>query len=395
MSRSVLVLEPFCGGSHAAFWNGWKRESAHAIQLVGLPAVHWKWRSRHASFTFAQRCQQLIEAGNRFDVVVCSEMLCIPTWRGFVGTPLNELPIVAYFHENQFTYPLSDGQTRDYHYAYDNVLTAIAADEIWFNSAYHRDEFAHAAITWLKRMPDYGHLDVFQAAAQRAKIHPPGISPPAQLATAFSTERKAPHQTDATNSCTGPVDRPLNIGWVARWEHDKRPDQFVWVIERLLEKQCDFRLILLGQQFARRPPELDALLQLAGERILHCGYAASTTEYWQWLQQIDVVISTADHEFFGIGIAEAIYAGAYPLLPNRLVYPELLELMHHPNRRQHLYDSMDQLVNELLDIIQAFSARTWPHHAEQQECDVQRLTWARLAQAYDGAIETIVAARSD
>jgi len=33
-------------------------------------------------------------------------------------------------------------------------------------------------------------------------------------------------------------------------------------------------------------------------------------------------VSTAQHEFFGLAVVEAIAAGAFPVLPNRLVYPE-------------------------------------------------------------------------
>ena len=37
-------------------------------------------------------------------------------------------------------------------------------------------------------------------------------------------------------------------------------------------------------------------------------------------------VSTATHEFFGLAAAEAIATGLYPLLPERLAYPELLSV---------------------------------------------------------------------
>ena len=47
------------------------------------------------------------------------------------------------------------------------------------------------------------------------------------------------------------------------------------------------------------------------------------SEYTEILGQVDIVVSTSNHEFFGISMLEATLSGAYPLVPNRLVYPEI------------------------------------------------------------------------
>ena len=36
-------------------------------------------------------------------------------------------------------------------------------------------------------------------------------------------------------------------------------------------------------------------------------------------------VSTARHEFYGLAVREAIAAGCHPLLPRRVVYPELAD----------------------------------------------------------------------
>ena len=54
------------------------------------------------------------------------------------------------------------------------------------------------------------------------------------------------------------------------------------------------------------------------------GYVESKGEYWKWLAKADWVLSTADHEFFGIAVVEALFAGCLPWLPEKLSYPELL-----------------------------------------------------------------------
>lgn len=77
-----------------------------------------------------------------------------------------------------------------------------------------------------------------------------------------------------------------------------------------------------------------------GDRLLHSDHMP-TDSYWDIISKADVVVSTAQHEFFGVAMyvllcrivfmfiyrMEASYVGCYPLCPNRLVYPELYPSM--------------------------------------------------------------------
>jgi glycosyltransferase involved in cell wall biosynthesis len=58
-------------------------------------------------------------------------------------------------------------------------------------------------------------------------------------------------------------------------------------------------------------------------KISHFGYVENRDDYYKMLVQGDIVVSTARHEFFGISIVEAVRAGCFPVVPKRLVYPEL------------------------------------------------------------------------
>ena len=112
---------------------------------------------------------------------------------------------------------------------------------------------------------------------------------------------------------------------------------FEKVIALLVERGLPFQLILLGQQFRQSHPSFESIKRIAGARVVHADFAANAVDYWNRLRQIDVVVSTADHEFFGIGIVEAIAAGATPLLPRRLAYPEVLQLEQYPERDVFFY----------------------------------------------------------
>ena len=70
----------------------------------------------------------------------------------------------------------------------------------------------------------------------------------------------------------------------------------------------------------------------------------SKEEYYDLLGRAKVVVSYALQENFGFGVGEAAYLGCTPVVPNRLVYPELYD-------KKHLFDSFEEsvaLVNKAL-----------------------------------------------
>ncbi len=96
------------------------------------------------------------------------------------------------------------------------------------------------------------------------------------------------------------------------------------MVERLAARGLEFRLALLGESFARTPSAFEAARQRLGGRVAQYGYLPRRADYAAWLRRGDIVVSTARHDFFGAAVAEAVYCGCLPILPNRLAYPQFV-----------------------------------------------------------------------
>lgn len=342
----VLGLEAYYGGSHKAFIDGWIEHSRHDWTLLTLPANKWKWRMRHAAITFADEVKARADQGERWDAVFCSDMLNLAESLGLAGPALGRATSCVYFHENQLTYPVRFESERDYQFGVTNMTTALAATAVWFNSKFHRDEFLGALGRFLKKMPDHQPTDVIERIRAKSAVYPPGINkPPAPKA------RKA---------------GPIRILWAARWEHDKNPQDFFEALKRLKAQGTDFRLSVIGPRFREVPEVFAWAKDFFADHIDLWGYQQEPADYAAVLGEADVIVSTAKHEFFGLSVAEAIAAGAFPLLPRRLSYPELLESVETKSPDEFFYDgSIEDLARRLTQAAKLVeTGELWPPNTQ-------------------------------
>lgn len=302
---NILAIEPYYDGSHKAFIDGFIANSKHNWTLLTMPARKWKWRMRGAAIEMARQANELIATGQSFDAVFTCDMMSLTDFTALAAAEISSLPKIVYFHENQITYPCRVVDERDYQFAITNITTALAANSVWFNSEYHKDDFLGEAKKILRKMPDFKCLDVLETIKEKSHIITPC--------------------TDKHESKLPVKDGSLKIVWAARWEHDKNPEDFFTAMSLLKEQGLDFRLSVTGQSFRDMPEVFSRAKDEFADYIDNWGFLETPAHYHKMLADSDVFVSTAIHEFFGISAVEAAAAGCCVMVPKRLAYPEVFK----------------------------------------------------------------------
>lgn len=372
----ILALEPYYGGSHKAFIDAWRKRSKHDWTLLTLPPFKWKWRMRHSAITFAEQVKALSADSRQWDILFCSDMLNLAEFSALAPPAISVLPSIVYFHENQLTYPVRFESERDYQFVLTNMTTALAADSVWFNSAFHRDSFLDALAKFLKRMPDYQPLESVNQIRAKSQVHPQGIEP-------------INRNNDPKNNANEPQTPILRILWAARWEHDKNPEDFFEALKILKNRNIKFKISVIGPQFRDIPQVFGWAEKYFADEIENWGYQAKRADYEAVLKQSDIVVSTAAHEFFGVSIVEAVGAGVYPVLPKRLSYPEIFSLADGEKVEEFFYDGgVNTLADKLTELAKrAEKGDLWAENSEKGIRMVRRFEWDNLAAVLDRAVE--------
>ena len=304
---NILAFESFDGGSHKQFRKTLTKYSAHEWVWITRPARSWKWR-------MAISAQEMVDAvfaqGIAMpDVIFCTSLTDVAALRSALPKEWRTLPVVLYMHENQVAYPTHDA--RDASFAFTNLQSVLTADFAIFNSKWNLDSFVAGIESLLNKSWDTTLKDIGNRIRANATVAwVPVEMPPEDL--------RALHNTD-----NGGRSLATRIVWPHRWEHDKGPELLLKLAREHTTKQ-NLRWIILGEQFSEIPESLKLFQDEFQDHIDHMGYVASKKEYWKWLVKADWVLSTADHEFFGIAVVEALFAGCLPWLPEKLSYRELL-----------------------------------------------------------------------
>jgi glycosyltransferase involved in cell wall biosynthesis len=298
----ILAFESFDGGSHLQFRETLTKYSAHDWSWITRPARGWKWRMATSALEMAS--EAISRDLQTPDCLFTTSLTDAAALRASLPNGWRDIPLVLYMHENQIAYPTRD--KRDSSFAFTNLQSVLTADLTIFNSKWNLDSFIDGMESLLAKSKDSTLADIGKRVRNKSTV--------AWVPIEFPIEKQSTKNTD---------DDCIRVVWPHRWEHDKGPDRLLELAREHTTK-LNLRWIILGEQFSEIPESLKIFQDEFQDRIDHMGYVESKAEYWKWLHKADWVLSTADHEFFGIAVVESLFAGCLPWLPEKLSYPELL-----------------------------------------------------------------------
>lgn len=353
---NICLVEPFYGGSHRAWADGYAAHSSHDVTLLTLPAENWRWRMRGGALALAGEVAELASRGYQPDAVLVSDMIDLALFRQLTRRHWGMPPTVLYMHENQLAYPSQKGTSVTLPWI--NWSSTLAADEVWFNSRHHLDTFFDRLPGLFERFPDGPHDGPVEGVLAKSVVMPVGVD-----VTAFSPSRRS---------------GPARILWNHRWEHDKRPDRFVKAVTALGD--LEFEVVLCGEERLGGDPARDDFVGGLGGRLVWNGYADRVT-YVDLLNESDIVVSTADHEFYGVSVVEAVAAGSCPVLPDRLSYPELIPDRYHRAVLHAGSDPTAMLAARVSDIEEARNLGL------RLSAEMAARDWSVIASVYDAGLE--------
>ena len=361
--KKILLLSAYDAQSHRMWRQGIVQqfEMEYDFTVLSLPPRSFSWRVRGNAYSWTMKYQHILT--QHYDLILATSMTDLSTLRG-LNPQITKIPTIVYFHENQFVYPIQNEivQREVFHFCMLNLYTAMCAERLLFNSEYNRNSFLQGILDLLRKMPDYAPKSVVDIIAEKSFVLP--VPLPDQI---WTNKQHMEPLVSTTKK------RILKIIWNHRWEYDKDPETFFEALTLLQKEHIPFELYLLGQKFRDVPScFVDAQQQFQHE-IRQYGFVESRQRYEEILQQGDVVVSTAIHEFQGLAMIEAIAFGCTPIAPNHLVYPEYIPkdlLFESDSDRSIQAQSLSCILKKL-----------YQSH-QKRYVDVQQFSWAYNQQLY-------------
>ena len=344
-------MSPYDALSHQYWREGLDEQLAgHQVVTVTLAPRYFSWRFRGNSLTLSHD----ISLREEYDLVIATSMADLSALKGMCP-PLQNVPAILYFHENQFAYPDTGASAHLLERQITSLYSAIAADRLVFNSNFNKDTFLSGVDDLLARMPDGVPPEIVASLDNKSLV----------IAVALRPQTASPAQTS-------PV---FSMVWNHRWEQDKGVVRLEMLVRKLLNTSIEFQFHLIGQKFRKIPVEIRRTLAMlrSENKLGEEGFVEDRDSYIALLNSSHLVLSTAQQEFQGLAVLEAMQAGCIPVVPDGLSYREFVPA-------EYRYQDDGIAVDMILDVYRQFVGGELPEPKLPDQVDYSRVkdSWQSL-----------------
>jgi hypothetical protein len=312
----ILALEPFYGGARRAMLETIVRCSRHRWTVLKLPPRRIDRRLVAAANWFSEQLSR--HWVGRVDLLFTSEALNLPALYELMPS-IKRYPSVVYFHDNQLP-DLSVQIERPTDMV--NLDTAMAATEVWFNSAYHRRTFLIRAEALFDRHIERYFREPYAHLKAKSRLMPPPVD--LGMVQEVRSQVQVQRNPRAIFVETRDADIPmLNTA-----------------LGMLRNRIVPFTTITVG-------PVDDLSQQIPRWTIAEHDDAGQI----RGMLEAGVVLSVKPEAASDYQVIRALVAGCRPVLPDSATYPEILPTVLH---KLCLYDvNPDSLADALQNAVSA------------------------------------------
>lgn len=174
------------------------------------------------------------------------------------------------------------------------------------------------------------------------------------------------------------VSRPKIIAFVGRIHHERGLEQWVSMIKQLNLIREDFSCLVIGDGEGAKNFQHKLLEVLPRERLKFAG-KLSRIEVFTYLSKIQIVLSTAPKEGFGVAIREAMSADTFVCSSKTPVTSELdsrfPKLMYTFDSEADGVSLLDKLLDQRHDAVEVFSFREYLEEQNVSNLEILIQSW--------------------
>lgn len=160
----ILLLSAYDTDSHRSWCQGLMQHLPEfQWHYASLPGRYFSWRIRGNPLSWITGEDKHLFAQS-YDLVIATSMVDVATLRGLTPN-LAATRWLVYFHENQFAYPKSQKQHTSIEPQMVNLYSALAADQVVFNSHYNRSTFLEGITELMAKI--HHHQRCYQHSRRR------------------------------------------------------------------------------------------------------------------------------------------------------------------------------------------------------------------------------------